>query len=113
LPPPGIGVKVSQKGNRKEFPMPRRTSDSLGKRARMTSKGQVTIPKAIREQLGLQTGVTLHFWVDPTGRIVVTPLTLGIDDLIGMLSKPGRPLSIDEINEGIAEAAVEHAASRP
>ena len=91
--------------------MPRRTSDSLGKRATMTSKGQVTIPKMIREQLGLRTGVTLHFWVDPTGRIVVTPLTLGIDDLIGILPKPERALSIEEINEGVAEAAVERAAS--
>ena len=93
--------------------MPRRTSDSLGKRATMTSKGQVTIPKAIRAQLGLRTGVTLHFWVDPTGRIVVTPLTLGIDDLIGILPRSGRPLTIDEINEGIAEAAVERATSTP
>ena len=93
--------------------MPRRTGDSLGKRARLTSKGQVTIPKAIREQLGLRTGVTLHFWVDPTGRIVVTPLTLGIDDLIGILPKPGRPLTIDEINEGIAEAVGAGVTSSP
>jgi AbrB family looped-hinge helix DNA binding protein len=77
----------------------------------MTSKGQVTIPKAIRDQLGLRAGVTLHFWVDPTGRIVATPLTLEVDDLIGMLPKPRRPLTIEEINEGIAEATVEHAAS--
>jgi AbrB family looped-hinge helix DNA binding protein len=91
--------------------MPKVAHDKLGRRATMTSKGQVTIPKAIREQLGLQTGITLHFWVDPTRRIVVTPLTLGIDDLIGILPKPERPLTIDEINEGIAEAAVERAAS--
>jgi hypothetical protein len=39
----------------------------------------------------------------------VTPLTLGIDDLIGILPKPRRPLTIEEINEGIAEAAVERA----
>lgn len=91
--------------------MPKRAQDNLGRRARMTSKGQVTIPKAIRKQLKLETGVTLHFWVDPTGRIVVTPLTLGIDDLIGRLPKPERALSIEEINEGVAEAAVERAAS--
>jgi AbrB family looped-hinge helix DNA binding protein len=91
--------------------MPKHAHDNLGRRAKMTSKGQVTIPKVIRQQLGLQAGVTLHFWVDPTGRIVVTPLTLGIDDLIGILPKPKRPLTIDEINEGIAEAAVERAAS--
>jgi len=92
--------------------MPKRGDDSLGKRAKMTSKGQVTIPQVVREQLGSEAGVTLH-WVDPTGRIVVTPLTLGIDDLIGILPKPQRPLTIDEINEGIAEAALERAAPQP
>ena len=90
--------------------MAKRGDDSLGRRAKMTSKGQVTIPKVIRERLGLEAGVTLHFWVDPTGRIVVTPLTLGLDDLIGILPKPKRPLTIDEINEGIAETALERAA---
>ena len=58
-------------------------------------------------------GVTLHFWVHPIGRIVVTPLTLGIDDLIGMLPKPKRPLTIDEINEGIAETTLERVAPQP
>ena len=73
----------------------------------MTSKGQVTVPKAIRDQLGLHAGVSLHFWVDPTGRIVVTPLTLALEDLIGILPKPERSLTIEEINEGIIEGAVE------
>ena len=87
--------------------MARRPNDQLGRRAKMTSKGQVTVPKAIRDQLGLHAGVSLHFWVDPTGRIVVTPLTLAREDLIGILPKPERPLTIEEINEGIIEGAVE------
>ena len=89
--------------------MTRRPNQSAGQRARMTSKGQVTIPKAIRDQLGLRSGVTLHFWVDPTGRIVVTPLTVELEDLFGILPKPERPLSVEEINEGIEAAAVERA----
>jgi len=86
-----------------------RSNRSEGKRARMTSKGQVTIPKAIRDRLGLKSGVTLHFWVDPTGRIVATPLTLELEDLLGTLPKPARPLSLEEIDEAIEEAAVERA----
>jgi antitoxin PrlF len=89
--------------------MSRGSNRSAGKRARMTSKGQVTIPKTIRDQLGLRSGATLHFWIDPTGRILVTPLTLEIEDLFGILPKPGRPLSVEEINEGIEAAAVERA----
>jgi len=89
--------------------MARRSNQGEGKRARMTSKGQVTIPKVIRDQLGLRSGVTLHFWIDPTGRIVVTPLTLELEDLFGILPRPPKPLSLEEIDEAIAEAAVERA----
>jgi antitoxin PrlF len=79
-------------------------------RAKLTSKGQVTIPKAIRDQLGLEPGVALRFSVDPSGRIVVTPLTLGIEDLIGILPKPRKALTLEEIEEVTGEAAVERAA---
>jgi antitoxin PrlF len=81
-------------------------------RAKLTSKGQVTIPKAIRERLDLEPGVTLHFSVDPSGRIVVTPLTLGMEDLIGILPRPRKALTDEEIHEVIVEAAVERA-TRP
>jgi AbrB family looped-hinge helix DNA binding protein len=78
-------------------------------RVKLTSKGQVTIPKAIRDQLKLEPGVTLRFSVDPFGRIVVTPLTLGIEDLIGIL-KPRKALTLEEIEEIIGEDPVEREA---
>jgi antitoxin PrlF len=81
-------------------------------RAKLTSKGQVTIPKAIRDRLALEPGVTLHFSIDPSGRIVVTPLTLGMEDLIGILPKPRKRLTSEEIDEAIVESAVERA-TRP
>lgn len=79
-------------------------------RAKLTSKGQVTIPKAIRDQLSLEPGVTLRFGVDPSGRIVITPLTLGVEDLIGILPKPRKALTLEEIEEITGEAGVERAA---
>ena len=79
-------------------------------RAKLTSKGQVTIPKAIRDQLNLEPGVMLRLRVDPSGRIVITPLTLGIEDLIGILPKPRKALTIEEIEEVTGEAAVERTA---
>jgi antitoxin PrlF len=79
-------------------------------RAKLTSKGQVTIPKAIRDQLKLEPGVTLRFSVDPSGRIVVTPLTLGMEDLIGILPKPRKALTLEEIEEITGEAGVGRAA---
>ena len=35
----------------------------------VTSKGQITIPKAIRERLGLEEGSVLEFVADETGNI--------------------------------------------
>lgn len=78
-------------------------------RAKLTSKGQITIPKSIRDRLDLEPGVTLHFSIDPSGRIVVTPLTLGMEDLIGILPRPRKALTSEEIDEVIGEAAVERA----
>ena len=79
-------------------------------RAKLTSKGQVTIPKAILDRLNLEPGVTLRFSIDPSGRILVTPLTLGIEDLIGILPKPRKALTLEEIEEITGEAAVQRAA---
>lgn len=43
----------------------------------LTSKGQVTIPKKIRERLGLRVGARLEFWIDAGGKLVVEPESEG------------------------------------
>lgn len=40
----------------------------------LTSKGQVTIPKHIRDQLGLGTGTQIDFAVDTAGHVVLRPI---------------------------------------
>ena len=40
----------------------------------LTSKGQVTIPKHIRDQLGLGTGTQIDFAVDVAGQVVLRPI---------------------------------------
>jgi len=70
----------------------------------LTSKGQVTIPKSIRDQLGLRTGQRLDFQLDTQGRLTVRPRSRDIRDLKGILrSARKRPPSIEEMNEAIAE----------
>ena len=45
----------------------------------VTEKGQVTIPKAIRDATGVQPGSRVEFSVEG-GRIVITPVATGLQD---------------------------------
>ena len=71
----------------------------------ITSKGQTTIPKAIRRHLGLKPGDKIHFLVEDDGRVVVLPATLHLRDLRGSLPKPSKPVSLARMKEAIRERA--------
>jgi antitoxin PrlF len=66
----------------------------------LTSKGQTTIPKAIREHLRLKPGDRVKFFVHPNGTVVLLP-KIPASSLRGIL-KPRRSVSLDEINEAVA-----------
>lgn len=71
----------------------------------LTVKGQMTIPKAIREHLGVKAGDRVKFFVHPDGTVVLLPKR-PLKALRGMLkSRRSRPATIEEMNEGIAEGA--------
>lgn len=75
--------------------------------ATLTSKGQTTIPKEIREKLGLKPGTKLHFNLMPDGTISVRAKTGTIMDLAGILHRPGmKAATIEEMNEAVARAVV-------
>ncbi len=72
--------------------------------ATLTTKGQITIPKAVRDRLRLRTGQRLEFQFDPKGQLVLTPRTRDIRALKGILRSPRpRAVSVQEMNEAIAE----------
>ncbi len=72
----------------------------------LTSKGQTTIPKEIRERLGLKPGDKIDFVTGPDGQVVIRPRTLHVRDLYGIL-KPGtgKVVSLEEMDEAIAGGA--------
>lgn len=74
----------------------------------MTSKGQITINKALREGLGARPGEKLQVEVRPDGGLVIPPIkrkTATWADLAGSLKRPGQPvLTIEELNDAIADA---------
>lgn len=74
--------------------------------ATITSKGQMTLPKAIRDELGLKAGDRVKIFLRPNGGIVLMP-TRPVTDLKGILKYDGPPVSIEEMDEAIAEACVE------
>lgn len=68
-------------------------------------KGQMTIPKAIREHLGLKAGDRVKFFLHPDGSMVLLP-KLPAGAVRGMLNhRRRRPVTIDEMNKAAAEGA--------
>ena len=70
----------------------------------ITSKGQITIPKAIRDSMNLDTGDKIEFIVTEEGDALMRPLNKRVDDLFGRLQKPGqRKVSVEEMDRGIVK----------
>lgn len=72
--------------------------------ATITSKGQLTLPKEVRDDLNLREGDRVSFEkVD--GRYVLRPQNKSVMDLAGILHRPGeKSMSIEEMDEAIGEA---------
>jgi AbrB family looped-hinge helix DNA binding protein len=74
--------------------------------ATLTSKGQLTLPKAIRDRLRLAAGDRVDFVVGDDGTIVLRPATTDIRELKGFLSRKGiKPLSVAGMNAAIRRRA--------
>jgi AbrB family looped-hinge helix DNA binding protein len=70
----------------------------------VTSKGQVTIPKAIREELGVGPGDRVVFIRGSDGKIVVEPQTVDVRSLRGVIEPKRRGVTIEQMNEAIRKA---------
>ncbi len=74
--------------------------------ATVTSKGQITLPKEVRQRLRLHPGGKIRFTVEDGDRIVVTRGGTRLIDLFGLLGKPPRSATLEEMDEAIRDAAV-------
>jgi antitoxin PrlF len=72
--------------------------------ATLTSKGQLVIPKPIRDYLHLHPGDTLDFLVKESGEVMMRPAIEDVRSLKGVLYKPGRkPVSVDAMHQAIRQ----------
>jgi AbrB family looped-hinge helix DNA binding protein len=67
--------------------------------ATLTSKGQTTIPKDIRDSLGLKPGDRMTFTLMPDKTVVMRVKTRSVMHLAGLLHKKGRkPVAIERLS---------------
>ncbi len=71
--------------------------------AAVTTKGQITIPIEVRVKLGIKPGDRVRFVENEKGEIVLKPKTGSIMDLRGIVKWKGKPVTVEEMNETIAQ----------
>jgi AbrB family looped-hinge helix DNA binding protein len=72
---------------------------SVDAESTITAKGQTTVPRRVREQLGAGPGTRLAWHVMPGGGLVVRAKTHSVLELKGMLKSPGKRLvRVEDMN---------------
>lgn len=71
----------------------------------LTSKGQLTLPRQLRDALGLAPGARLQASIDRYGRLVLVPSKYEPEELFRHRPKVNRVMSIDDMDRAIALAA--------
>ena len=77
--------------------------------ATITSQGQITLPKAIRDRLGVKSGDRVAFRERDDGSIVVEADAVDLRSLRGVIRTRVRGVSLDDMNAAIRRAAVKRA----
>ena len=67
----------------------------------LTSKGQITLPKPIRDHLKIKAGDKIDFVVDDKGEVHVLPVFASVRKLKGMVPKPKRKVSLKDMRDAI------------
>ena len=73
--------------------------------ATITSKGQTTIPKEVRDRLHLKAGDRVEFVVRDDGTALMVPATVSVASLRGMLTPPATPVTLEEMDRAIRRRA--------
>lgn len=70
--------------------------------ATLTTKGQVTIPKKVRDCLQLHSGDKIEIIVTKKREAIIRPISKKVDDIFGKLHQPGRKMiSLEAMDQAI------------
>ncbi|MDD5277229.1 MAG: AbrB/MazE/SpoVT family DNA-binding domain-containing protein [Methylovulum sp.] len=68
----------------------------------LTSKGQITIPKKVREVLGLHLGDKIEFVITDKNEVLLRPITKKVDEMFGLLYQADRKtVSVEQMDTSI------------
>jgi AbrB family looped-hinge helix DNA binding protein len=76
--------------------------------SKITSKGQITIPKIIREYLKVDVSDTIEFTLLEDGKVLITSEKKSAKALFGMLNhrKPVKPVKLGEMDAAIRKRRI-------
>jgi AbrB family looped-hinge helix DNA binding protein len=69
--------------------------------AKVTSKGQITLPLNVRQRLGIETGDRVEFIDNGNGEFSLRPIVDDVRALKGLLKKPAQKVSIEGMRAAI------------
>jgi AbrB family looped-hinge helix DNA binding protein len=69
--------------------------------ATLTSKGQVTLPKSVRDRLGVQTGDRVEFIETPAGFLIL-PVKRELAEIKGIVLRTRKHVTVEDMNRAMA-----------
>jgi len=73
--------------------------------ATVTTKGQITIPKEVRDALGLETGDRVEFVESAPGVYEILAASRDVRELKGIIARPRKPVSVEDMRKAVARRA--------
>jgi|TARA_B110000208_G_C11685789_1_gene400468 AbrB family looped-hinge helix DNA binding protein len=74
--------------------------------SKIFANGRTTLPKSVREALGVEAGDTVHYVLSDDGVQILK--SRSVVELAGVLARDAQaPISFEDMNEAIAQGAVE------
>ena len=69
--------------------------------SKITSKGQITVPKAVREALAVSPGDRVNFVIHEDGSVTVEADSVDLPSLRGIVKGHGRHVTVAQMNDAI------------